>query len=221
MSTAVTSPRSRSTTSTAPSSTPSRRSSAPPTRCLPAHRGHQVRPHRAGDACRGGRAAAGRRGERPGPFRVHPDPTLTFSAEALSVMITMSPIDADEVRSTAGSPATTRRCGSRSGPAPGPSRRRLTTTAGSPSTRHPGPRALRVPARGRCPTRHHTHRGDLRERIRRDLHDHVTRLVEEAVLANAAGAPARAEALLRRAIRRLDTEADLLDDAVVLRHGCT
>ena len=54
-------------------------------------------------------------------------------------------------------------------------------------------------------------------RIRPDLHDRVTRLVEEAVLANAAGAPARAEALLRRAVRRLDREPEPPDDAVVLR----
>ncbi|WP_392543987.1 CHAT domain-containing protein [Oryzobacter telluris] len=54
-------------------------------------------------------------------------------------------------------------------------------------------------------------------RIRPDLHDHVTRLVEEAVLANAAGAPARAETLLRRALRRLDREGEVPDDVVVLR----
>ena len=144
--------------------------------------------------------------------------TLTFSAEALSVMVTMSPIDADEVRVDGwvtghDSPV---RVEIRAGDADhhGGGRRRR-PVHGRPGTA--GPRALRVPARGRCPTRHHAHRGDLRERIRRDLHDHVTRLVEEAVLANAAGAPARAEALLRRALRRLDTEADLLDDAVVLR----
>ena len=120
--------------------------------------------------------------------------------------------------STAGSRVTTHRCGSRSGPAT----RTITAEVGRrrPVHRRPGPagsRALRVPARGRCATGHHAHRGDLRERIRRDLHDHVTRLVEEAVLANAAGTPARAEALLRRALRRLDNEADLSDDAVVLR----
>ena len=38
------------------------------------HRGHQVRPHGAGDARGGRRAAAARRRERPGAFRVHPDP---------------------------------------------------------------------------------------------------------------------------------------------------
>ena len=54
-------------------------------------------------------------------------------------------------------------------------------------------------------------------RIRRDLHDFVTRLVEEAVLANAAGTPARAEVLLRRARRRLDAEDEPAYDSVVLR----
>lgn len=41
--------------------------------------------------------------------------------------------------------------------------------------------------------------------------------MEEAVLANAAGAPARAEALLRRALRRLESEVERPDDTVVLR----
>ena len=133
--------------------------------------------------------------------------TLTFSAEALSVMVTMSPIDADEVRVDGwvtghDSPGAGR--DPHGDPHHHRRGRRRRPVHGRPGT--PRARALRVPARGRRPSCHHAHRGDLRARIRPDLHDHVTRLVEEAVLANAAGAPARAEALLRRALRRLDAE---------------
>ena len=89
--------------------------------------------------------------------------TLTFSAEAISVMVTMSPIDADEVRIdgwVTGHDSPVRvevRAETRTHHRRG---RRRWPVHHRPRT--PWVRALRVPARGGRATRHHADRRDLR-----------------------------------------------------------